>query len=78
MQTLPNSSFGSAPHRSPPRHPQPFHPHPGDSTQGQSPVPGSLCFCSPDVAADTPVCGQHWGTVAAQEVGAFGEEARSL
>lgn len=39
---------------------------------------GSLRFCSPDVAVDTPVCGRCWGTVAAQEVGPLGEESRSL
>lgn len=84
MPTLPNSSFGNSP---PPQQPPQHHGHhpstfthpssPGDGTRGWSPVPGSLCFCSPEVAENTPVCGQRWGTVAAQEVGAFGEEACS-
>lgn len=34
----------------------------------------SLCFSSPDVAVDTHICGQRWGTAAAQEVA----EAHSL
>lgn len=82
MQKLLMCSLGNASHLEfhglPPPAPLPIHPHHQHSAQGWTTVLSSLCCSSPDVATEPPICGQRWGMAAAQEVGAFREEARSL